>query len=106
MRACFIAAPDCLLAGADYSQIELRVLAHLSQDRVFCEAFEKGDQASARAAFDQALQVDPANADARFLRARLDLSAGASQDIAMGVLAALALGKPHAAGDLIRRLTS
>ncbi len=44
--------------------------------KVGYEAFEKGDQASARAAFDQALQADPANADARFLLARLDLSAG------------------------------
>lgn len=44
--------------------------------KVGYEAFEKGDQASARAAFDAALRVDPKNADARFLRARLDLSAG------------------------------
>jgi len=44
--------------------------------KVGFEAFEKGDQASARAAFDAALRMDPKNADAHFLRARLDLSAG------------------------------
>ncbi len=44
--------------------------------KVGYEAFEKGDQASARVAFDQALQIDPKNADARFLRARLDLASG------------------------------
>lgn len=44
--------------------------------KVGYEAFEKGDQASARVAFDQALQIDPKNADAHFLRARLDLASG------------------------------
>jgi DNA polymerase-1 len=34
--------PDRLLVDADYSQIELRVLAHLSQDETMCEAFDKG----------------------------------------------------------------
>ena len=32
MRSCFVASPGNLLVAADYSQIELRVLAHMSGD--------------------------------------------------------------------------
>jgi DNA polymerase I len=42
MRACFTAAPGCALAAADYSQIELRVLAHFSNDPTLVDAFERG----------------------------------------------------------------
>ena len=34
---------DCTLVGADYSQIELRILAHLSGDENLIEAFNRGD---------------------------------------------------------------
>ena len=39
IRKGFVAAPGHLFAGADYSQIELRVMAHLSEDEAFVEAF-------------------------------------------------------------------
>ena len=39
MRKFFIAKTGCVLVDADYSQIELRVLAHLSGDEAMCEAF-------------------------------------------------------------------
>ncbi len=39
MRKFFIAKEGCVLVDADYSQIELRVLAHLSGDEAMCEAF-------------------------------------------------------------------
>ena len=39
IRRAFVAEPGCVLVSADYSQIELRVLAHLSGDRLLCEAF-------------------------------------------------------------------
>ena len=42
IRKGFIPAPGNLLLGADYSQIELRVLAHLSGSEAFLEAFRKG----------------------------------------------------------------
>ncbi len=41
IRKAFIAEPDQLLIGADYSQIELRVLAHLSRDEALCDAFDR-----------------------------------------------------------------
>lgn len=39
IRAAFIAAPGWVLLDADYSQIELRLLAHLSEDPAMVEAF-------------------------------------------------------------------
>jgi DNA polymerase-1 len=44
VRKAFVAdSPDWLLFSADYSQIELRVLAHLSQDSGLLEAFQRGE---------------------------------------------------------------
>jgi len=43
IRAAFIAEPGNVLLAADYSQIELRLLAHFSQDRLLVEAFRRGD---------------------------------------------------------------
>jgi len=42
IRKGFIPAPGNVLLGADYSQIELRILAHLSGSPAFVEAFRKG----------------------------------------------------------------
>ena len=42
IRRAFVAPPRAVLLTADYSQIELRLLAHLSGDRAFVEAFEQG----------------------------------------------------------------
>jgi len=43
IRAAFIAEPGHVLLAADYSQIELRLLAHLSKDNLLVEAFRRGD---------------------------------------------------------------
>jgi DNA polymerase-1 len=43
IRAAFTAEPGCVLLAADYSQIELRLLAHSSDDRLLVEAFRRGD---------------------------------------------------------------
>ena len=50
MRSCFIAGPQNLLVSADYSQVELRVLAHMSQDAALLEAFRNGEDIHARTA--------------------------------------------------------
>ena len=42
IRACFKPKEGHLFLGADYSQIELRLLAHFSQDPSLCEAFQTG----------------------------------------------------------------
>jgi DNA polymerase-1 len=42
MRKFFIAAPGCRLVDADYSQIELRVLASMAEDQTMIDAFNSG----------------------------------------------------------------
>ncbi|HEX3662040.1 MAG TPA: DNA polymerase I [Acidobacteriaceae bacterium] len=42
IRAAFIAAPGCVLLSADYSQIELRLLAHFSEDLLLVRAYQTG----------------------------------------------------------------
>jgi DNA polymerase-1 len=50
MRTAFVAEPGWLLLSADYSQIELRVLAHMSGDENLIDAFRKEEDIHARTA--------------------------------------------------------
>ncbi len=52
IRGAFIAPPGHLLVSADYSQIELRVLAHLSADVRLVEAFQTGQDVHTRTAME------------------------------------------------------
>jgi len=52
IREAFVPPPGCLLVSADYSQIELRVLAHLSQDPVLLDAFRTGQDIHTRTALE------------------------------------------------------
>ena len=50
IRQAFISAPGCMLMSADYSQIELRVLAHYSGDESLMEAFRNDEDVHRRTA--------------------------------------------------------
>ena len=50
IRRAFVARKGCLLVDADYSQIELRVLAHMSGDEAMTDAFQKGQDIHTRTA--------------------------------------------------------
>ncbi len=60
IRKAFSAAPGHLLVGADYSQIELRVVAALSQDPALIKAFEKGEDVH-RATACEVFNVEPSH---------------------------------------------
>jgi DNA polymerase-1 len=58
IRRAFIAAPGNVLISADYSQIELRVLAHLAEEQTLIEAFRAGDDIHDQTALKSSARVD------------------------------------------------
>ncbi|HEY6252403.1 MAG TPA: DNA polymerase, partial [Candidatus Angelobacter sp.] len=67
IRAAFIAEPGNVLLSADYSQIELRLLAHFSDDPLLVEAFRRGDDIHSLTA-SQVFGVPPMLLDAEHRR--------------------------------------
>lgn len=66
IRQAFVAAPGYKLVAADYSQIELRIMAHLSEDKGLLDAFAKGlDVHSATAAEVFNVNVEDVSKDQR-----------------------------------------
>jgi DNA polymerase I len=62
IRGCFEAAPPGVLISADYSQIELRVLAHVAGDSALAEIFRRGEDVHTATA-SQVFQVAPEEID-------------------------------------------
>jgi DNA polymerase-1 len=62
IRAAFIAAPGNLLMSADYSQIELRLMAHFSQDPLLLDAYRTGKDIHTLTAA-EVFEVDAATMD-------------------------------------------
>jgi len=58
IRKCFVPRKDWQLLSADYSQIELRILAHCSKDEILIKAFEEDEDIHARTAA-EVFQVFP-----------------------------------------------
>jgi DNA polymerase I len=66
VREAFVASPGCVIASADYSQIELRIMAHLSGDDALIEAFRQGlDVHRATAAEVFGITVDAVSSEQR-----------------------------------------
>jgi DNA polymerase-1 len=50
IRSCFVSAPGDRLISADYSQVELRILAHVADEQVLKDIFERGEDVHAATA--------------------------------------------------------
>ena len=75
IRAAFVASPGNTLLSADYSQIELRILAHFSKDPVLVEAFRTGQDIHARTA-EEVFGVGPLAQNAEHRRAAKAINFG------------------------------
>lgn len=75
IRQAFITAPDCLMMSADYSQIELRIMAHLSEDTGLLSAFATGADIH-RATAAEVFNVAPAVVDAEQRRSAKAINFG------------------------------
>lgn len=66
IRRAFVAGEGNILLDADYSQIELRVLAHMSGDEAMCDAFNRGQDIHTRTAAEiHGVSMDEVTSDMR-----------------------------------------
>ena len=75
IRAAFVAAKGNILLSADYSQIELRIMAHFSKDPVLIDAFRNGEDIHARTA-QEVFGVGPMAQNAEHRRAAKAINFG------------------------------
>jgi DNA polymerase I len=97
IRAAFVAEKGKILLSADYSQIELRVMAHFSGDPVLIEAFRNGEDIHARTA-QEVFGVGPPAQNAEHRRAAKAINFGIIYGLsAFGLAQQLGIGQKEAA---------
>ena len=67
IRRAFVPRPGAVFVSADYSQIDLRVLAHISEDEALCEAFRSGEDVHTKTAC-EIFEVKPDKVDKEMRR--------------------------------------
>ena len=98
IRRAFVAEPGHVLMSADYSQIELRLLAHLAEVPSLREAFEKGEDIHARTAA-EIFHLDPAHVDKEARRRAKTINFGIIYGMsAFGLAGRLGIGPGEARG--------
>ena len=97
IRAAFVAEKGNILLSADYSQIELRIMAHFSKDPVLVEAFRHGEDIHARTA-QEVFGVGPLAQTAEHRRAAKAINFGIIYGLsAFGLAQQLGIGQKEAA---------
>jgi len=97
IRAAFVAEAGKVLLSADYSQIELRIMAHFSEDPVLVEAFRSGEDIHARTAR-EVFGVGPLAQTAEHRRAAKAINFGIIYGLsAFGLAQQLGIGQKEAA---------
>jgi len=97
IRAAFVAEKGNILLSADYAQIELRIMAHLSEDPVLVDAFRNGEDIHARTA-QEVFGVGPLAQTAEHRRAAKAINFGIIYGLsAFGLAQQLGIGQKEAA---------
>jgi DNA polymerase I len=97
IRAAFVAEKGKVLVSADYSQVELRIMAHFSRDPVLVEAFRKGEDIHARTA-QEVFNVGPLAQTAEHRRAAKAINFGIIYGLsAFGLAKQLGIAQKEAA---------
>src|SRR5206468_11476977 len=98
IRAAFVAEKGKILLSADYSQIELRIMAHFSKDPVLVEAFRNGEDIHARTA-QEVFGVGPMAQNAEHRRAAKAINFGIIYGLSpFGLAQQLKIDQKQAAG--------